>query len=102
MKVPLSWLKKYINLGDNLIKLADELTMSGLEVEDIKVLDKSAIKANGGSGKNDETIWDVKVTPNRGDWLSMLGVARQIASVTGDKINLDEPELHGVKPSTSD
>ena len=35
MKVPLSWLKEYVDIDLSLIELADVLTMAGLEVEDV-------------------------------------------------------------------
>ncbi len=32
-----------------------------------------------------DTVYDIAVTPNRGDWLSMHGVAREIAALLGHK-----------------
>ena len=39
-----------------------------------------------------DAILDIDVTPNRPDCLSIIGVAREIAAITGEKVHL--PELH--------
>src|SRR5262249_51857922 len=49
---------------------AERLTMAGLEVEAIHETEN-------------DTVLDVYVTPNRGDCLSLVGVAREIAAITG-------------------
>jgi len=33
-----------------------------------------------------ETVFDISITPNRGDWLSHIGVARELAAFTGQQI----------------
>jgi len=38
MKVPLSWLKDYIDLDESLEEIAWAMTMSGLEVEGVEVI----------------------------------------------------------------
>lgn len=43
-----------------------------------------------------ETVLDLEVTPNRGDWVSMLGMAREVRANFGGEIRL--PDL-GVAPS---
>ena len=43
-----------------------------------------------------DTVFDIGITPNRSDCLSMIGVAREIAAVTGKTVRL--PEV-GVKES---
>lgn len=35
-----------------------------------------------------ETVFDLEITPNRGDCLSHIGIAREIAAVTNQKINI--------------
>ena len=39
-----------------------------------------------------DTVITVEVTPNRGDWLSILGVAREIAAVTGARLRHPRPK----------
>ncbi len=38
-----------------------------------------------------DTIFEMSVTPNRADWLSVLGVAREVAALTGETVR--EPSL---------
>lgn len=74
MKVPISWLKKYISFTGTPEKLAEDLTMSGTKLE---ALDK----------KGAETVLDLEITSNRPDCLSVLGVAREVSSLNGKKIS---------------
>ncbi len=70
MKVPVEWLYEYVKPGCGLSELCDALTMGGLEVEAIENAETP-----------DQAILDVKITPNRGDCLSMLGMAREVAAL---------------------
>ncbi len=38
-----------------------------------------------------DTIFELSVTPNRADWLSVLGIAREVAALTGESVR--EPSL---------
>lgn len=60
-------------------EVAERLTMAGLEVEKIEAI---------GDG---DALYDVNVTPNRGDCLSVLGIAREISAITGCK--LEKPQI---------
>ncbi|MFO8058156.1 MAG: phenylalanine--tRNA ligase subunit beta [bacterium] len=40
-----------------------------------------------------DCILETEPTPNRGDLLSVIGVAREVAAITGGKVSLPEPEL---------
>ncbi len=68
MRVPLEWLRQYVNIEATAEEIAMRLTMGGLEVEGIE---KSALGP----------VLDVYVTPNRGDCLSVVGVAREVAAL---------------------
>ena len=72
MRVPLEWLKEFAEIRVKPEKLSFALTMSGLEVE--------AIERVGS-----ETIFEIGVTPNRADCLSMIGVAREVSAVSGGR-----------------
>jgi len=85
MKVPIEWLREYLDFTCPLDELAEKLTMAGLEVEEIT-------EAEG------EPVFDVKVTPNRGDWLSMIGVAREAAPLVGNKLKMPESDLKATGP----
>jgi len=67
MKLPIEWLREYVEtpLADD--ALAAKLTMAGLEVEET-------------TDSDDGPVFHAKVTPNRGDWVSVLGSAREAAA----------------------
>jgi phenylalanyl-tRNA synthetase beta chain len=48
----------------------------------------------------DDQLLTTKPTPNRGDCLSLLGMAREVAAVTGARLNAAEPKA--VSPTISD
>ena len=75
MKVSLNWLNDYVSIKDSPQKLAERLTMAGLEVKKIN----SAAK---------DTVFETEITSNRPDWLSHLGTAREIHAVTGGKFKI--------------
>lgn len=73
MRVPLEWLlhllpAEFKEKGDSAEEIATRLTMGGLEVEGIE---ESALGP----------VLDVYITPNRGDCLSIYGVAREVAAL---------------------
>ncbi|HEU4759705.1 MAG TPA: phenylalanine--tRNA ligase subunit beta [Dehalococcoidia bacterium] len=78
MRIPISWLTEYVPNDLPLRELADVLTNMGLEVE--------AIEDAAGAA-----VFDIKVTPNRGDCLSILGIAREVAAVTGIRLRHPRP-----------
>jgi phenylalanyl-tRNA synthetase beta chain len=41
-----------------------------------------------------DTVFDIEVTPNRPDWLSLIGIAREISALTGHPLKLPEFTLH--------
>ncbi len=75
MIVPLSFLKDYVKITLTKSQLAEKLTEAGLGVESIEE-------------KEGDSVLDLEVTPNRPDWLSIVGVAREIASLQGSKVIL--------------
>jgi phenylalanyl-tRNA synthetase beta chain len=40
-----------------------------------------------------DTVFDIEVTPNRPDWLSVIGIAREIAALTGHALKLPEIQI---------
>ena len=40
-----------------------------------------------------DTVYDIEVTPNRPDWLSVIGLAREIAALTGNLLRVPEIAL---------
>src|SRR5438270_8262695 len=82
MKISLEWLQSYLPGPLDPHKAGDALTHGGLPVE---VFEKHG----------DDDIMDVEVTSNRGDCLSHVGVARELAAL------LDRP-FQDVKPSAKE
>jgi phenylalanyl-tRNA synthetase beta chain len=67
MRASLNWLKDFVDFSLSSDELSHLLTMTGLEVEEIEVTD-------------DDTIFEVAITPNRPDCLSIKGIAREVSS----------------------
>ena len=84
MKISLNWLNDYIEIGDSVDKIAETLSDLGLPCEGIEHID-------------DDTVLDVEITSNRGDCLSLIGIARELAAATGRELKTSE-----VAPDESD
>ena len=80
MKFTYNWLKDYINLNIPPEKLAEKLTMAGLEVISLE-------------NKEGDYVFEVEITSNRPDWLSVLGIAREVAAITNFGLNIKEEKL---------
>ncbi len=79
MKLTHSWLKDFLDIKISAKELAQRLTMAGLEVTSLKK-------------KNRDSVYEIEVTPNRPDLLSVLGIAREVAAVTNSKLMVSEVE----------
>src|SRR2546422_3143553 len=42
-----------------------------------------------------DTVFDIEVTPNRPDWLSVIGIAREVSALTGNPLKLPEFSVAG-------
>ncbi len=80
MLVPLQWLKEFIDPGKTPDEISHILTMVGLEVE-------------GEESTDGEVVFEVGITPNRPDCLSLLGVARELRAATGGEIKIPPKEV---------
>lgn len=102
MKLSTNWLSEHLEFDCPLGELAGKLTMAGLEVEEIAELSPESFRKHGGSGESADTVFDVKITPNRGDWLSVIGVAREAAPLVGSKVRVPEPHVEGGGPAAAE
>ena len=75
MRISYNWLKDYIAIKMAPEKLAQTLTMAGLTVDAIHNIPG-------------DTVLEIEVTANRPDWLSYVGVARELAALTGAKLKI--------------
>ncbi|TAN59325.1 phenylalanine--tRNA ligase subunit beta [bacterium] len=73
MKLTYNWLKDFVELRIKPQELADKLTMAGLEVTSQEQLE-------------DDYVFEIEITSNRPDWLSVIGIAREIAALSGKEI----------------
>ncbi|MCK9431130.1 MAG: phenylalanine--tRNA ligase subunit beta [Candidatus Omnitrophica bacterium] len=95
MKVAYSWLKDFVDIKISPKELADKLTMAGLEVVSLEELGKPACPVGR------DFVFEIEITSNRPDWLSILGVAREISAITGSRLKLAKSptvKLKGLKP----
>ncbi len=79
MKLSLNWLQQYIEHTLSADELARRLTMAGLEVEGVEKI-------------NDDTVFEIEVTPNRPDCLNVLGLAREVSAITDRDLRVPEAE----------
>ena len=80
MKISLNWLSDYIEIDHSAERVAEILSDLGFPYEGIEHL-------------GDDTVIDVEVTSNRGDCLSHIGIARELAAATGRKLKMPVVEL---------
>ena len=102
MKLPVEWLSDFVEAGASTDELAKALTMAGLEVEGVSEYTPDQLASQGGAPKPPAgAVFDTKVTPNRGDWLSVIGVAREAAAISGKELKVPVPAADGTPPPTS-
>jgi len=79
MKITYNWLKDFVAITLSPRALAEKLTMAGLEVVSFE-------ESRG------DFVFEIEITSNRPDWLSIVGVAREVAALTNKKLKLPEPQ----------
>ena len=70
MKLPLSWLREYVDVPVEPKQLAEDLTLVGLAVD--------ALEARG-----EDVVLDLDITTNRVDCMNVYGVAREVSVLYG-------------------
>lgn len=73
MKVSLNWLKEYIEINLSVEDISHSLTMLGMEIDSIEKT-------------KDDTVFEISLTINRGDCLSMIGLAQEISLINRKKV----------------
>ncbi|MEW5759097.1 MAG: phenylalanine--tRNA ligase subunit beta [Candidatus Omnitrophota bacterium] len=86
MKVSFNWLKDFVEIKKSPEELAHLLTMAGLEVKGIEK-------------KLGDAVFEIEITSNRPDWLSIIGVAREVGAITNKKFQpkADPPQAEKIK-----
>jgi phenylalanyl-tRNA synthetase beta chain len=102
MKVLHSWLREFVDLRDNAEEIARIMSLRGFAVEGIESIGVPA-GASAKAGDGDSVI-DFEVTGNRPDCMSILGMAREIATafnlpLMADSLSVRPPALNGLPPA---
>jgi phenylalanyl-tRNA synthetase beta chain len=80
MKISPHWLRDFVDLPVDYLRLADELTLAGVAVEGI-------------SGSGDSTVYEMEITTNRPDAMNHYGVAREASALYDLPLKPIEPKL---------
>jgi phenylalanyl-tRNA synthetase beta chain len=80
MKISPHWLRDFVDLPVDYIRLADELTLAGVAVEGI-------------SGEGENTVFEMEITTNRPDAMNHYGVAREASALYDLPLRPIEPRL---------
>jgi phenylalanyl-tRNA synthetase beta chain len=87
MKINYEWLKEIVDVELSPRMLASQLTMVGLAVD--------SVEAHG-----TEAVLDFDLTSNRPDCLSHLGIAREVAVITGKQLKTKETRFREASTRT--
>ena len=85
MRIPYEWLKEFVDITATPEEVAERLTMIGLEVE-------------GTESMQGDTVFEVNVTPNRPDCLSIIGIARELSAAFKTPLKLPSHEIKDEQP----
>lgn len=77
MRVPFEWLREFVQCDGTPDEVSRILTMIGHEVEGTEDVDG-------------DVVFEVNITPNRPDCLSILGIARELAAALGKPVRLPD------------
>ena len=88
MKLSYNWLKDYVDVTLDPEKLAERLTMAGVNV--------ASMEKVGG-----DYIFELEITSNRPDCLNIIGLSREIGAIIGKKIKIPQ-ELEKTNKIISD
>ena len=85
MRISLEWIKELVEIGVTPQEVSERLTMIGLEVE-------------GEESVADDIMFEVNVTPNRPDCLSMIGIARELSAAFESRLRIPAHEISAGQP----
>ena len=80
MKISPHWLRDFVDIPVDYLRLADELTLAGVAVEGI-------------AGEGDNTVYEMEITTNRPDAMNHYGVAREASALYDLPLKAIEPTL---------
>lgn len=85
MRVPYEWLREFVDIKASPQEVAKRLTMVGFEVESTESV-------------SDDVTFEVNVTPNRPDCLSIVGIAREVSAAFDIPLKIPNTEIKEVLP----
>src|ERR1700674_4663462 len=96
MRIPISWLKDYVDVDEPVAALAERLTLPGLEVEALDRIGEeggpaAAAEAAAGAPPREVPggeVLEIALTPDLARCMSVIGVAREVAALTGVALRL--------------
>src|SRR5712671_2722208 len=80
MRISPSWLREFVTLPVDDLRLAEDLTHAGIAVEAI-------------SGQADQTVFEMDITTNRVDAMNHYGVARECSAIYNVDLKPLAPKL---------
>ena len=83
MRILVSWLRDLVPVAVSIDELADALTMCGFAVSAIDPAPAVPDRPPAG----DDAVLDLEITTNRPDCLSVLGIAREVATIYGQTLS---------------
>jgi phenylalanyl-tRNA synthetase beta chain len=91
MKILLSWLNDYVEtrLGED----TSRSLVGGPAEKVAQVLSDIGLPCEGIESFGDDAVIDIEVTSNRGDCLSYIGIARELAAATGKELKVTVVKL---------
>lgn len=80
MSVSFNWLKEYVDIDWTPEELAHRLTMAGIAIEGVAKIDE-------------DVVLELDLTPNRGDCMGLLNLAREVSALNGKPLRLPAIKL---------
>lgn len=97
MKVPVSWLREFVDVPGTAQEIGATMSVRGFAVEGIE----SSGDSSAGAPAREDAVIDFEVTGNRPDCMSIMGMAREVATAYGLPMRGDPaPEAGGPDPGT--
>ncbi len=94
MRVLYSWLRDFVDVPDGPAEIGRRLSLRGLALEALDPAPAGEAPP-GVAALTDDAVLDFDVTANRPDCMSVVGIAREVATVYGLPLRLPSPTASG-------
>lgn len=94
----MSWLRELVDVPVGVDELADRLTMCGFEVGAVEPWPADPRDPEGAQ----DAVLDLEITTNRPDCLSVLGIAREVATAYGTELRMPPATTAETDPGAAD